>query len=117
MMFGPPDEKSTHTEQSMKWGIKRFSNDELRQKFVDATKPQADLLGIEIPDSELKWNEENERHDFGEPNWNELFEVIKGNGTCNKQRLAARNKAWDEGAWVRDAATVYAEKKSKQQAA
>lgn len=117
MMFGPPDANSTHTEQSMKWGIKRFTNDELRQKFVDATKPQADILGITIPDSELKWNEDRGHFDFGEPNWSELFDVIKGNGPCNKQRLAARNKAWDEGAWVREAATVHAEKKSKKQAA
>ena len=116
-MFGPLDENSTHTEQSMKWGIKRFTNDELRQKFVDATKPQADILGIAIPDSELEWNEDRGHFDFGEPNWNELFDVIKGNGPCNKQRLAARNKAWDEGAWVREAAIVHAEKKSKQQAA
>ena len=117
MMFGPPDANSTHTEQSMKWGIKRFTNDELRQKFVDATKPQADILGITIPDSELQWNEEKGHFDFGEPNWDELFDVIKGNGPCNKERLASRNKAWDEGAWVREAAIVHAEKKSKKQAA
>ena len=117
MMFGPPDENSTHTEQSMKWGIKRFSNDELRQKFVDATKPQADILGITIPDDKIKWNEERKHFDFGKPNWKELFDVIKGNGPCNKQRLAAKNKAWDEGAWVREAAIAHAEKKSKQQAA
>lgn len=118
MMFGPNDAASTHTEQSMRWGIKRFTNDELRQKFVDATKPQADLLGITLPDPDLKWNEETGRHDYGEINWDEFFNVIKGNGPCNKQRIDARNKAWDEGAWVREAALVHAEKKkSKQQAA
>ncbi len=112
MMFGPADEASTHTEQSMRWGIKRFTNDELRQKFVDATKPQADILGITIPDKDLKWNEERGHYDFGEINWDEFFQVIKGNGPCNKQRLAARNMAWDEGAWVREAANAYAEKKA-----
>lgn len=119
MMFGPADEASTHTEQSMRWGIKRFTNDELRQKFVDVSKPQADLLGITIPDADLKWNEKTGQHDFGAINWDEFFNVIKGNGPCNKQRLAARNKAYDEGAWVRDAAAAYAEKKAKrkQQAA
>lgn len=117
MMFGPPDVDSIHTKQSMKWGIKRFSNDELRQKFVNVTKPQADLLGIKIPDPDLRWNEERGQFDFGEPNWNELAEVIKGNGPCNKQRLAAKNKAWDEGAWVRDAAVAYAKKKSERKAA
>ena len=118
MMFGPNDAASTHTEQSMRWGIKRFTNDELRQKFVDATKPQADLLGITLPDPDLKWNEERGHHDFGEINWDEFFNVIKGNGPCNQQRIDARNKAWDEGAWVREAALAHAEKKkSKQQAA
>jgi ring-1,2-phenylacetyl-CoA epoxidase subunit PaaA len=117
MMFGPSDKDSPHTEQSMRWRIKRFTNDELRQKFVDATKPQADLLGIELPDAELKWNEEKGQHDFGKINWDEFFNVIKGNGPCNKQRLDARTKAWDDGAWVREAASAYAEKKSKQKAA
>jgi len=118
MMFGPTDADSPHTKQSMRWGIKRFTNDELRQKFVDATKPQADLLGITIPDADLKWNEERGHHDFGEIDWGEFFNVIKGNGPCNKQRIDARTKAWDEGAWVREAASAYAEKKkSKQQAA
>lgn len=118
MMFGPADEASTHTAQSMRWGIKRFTNDELRQKFVDVSKPQADLLGITIPDPDLKWDEEKGQHSYGAINWEEFFNVIKGNGPCNKQRLAARNKAYDEGAWVRDAAAAYSEKKkSKQQAA
>ena len=113
MMFGPTDEASTHTEQSMRWGIKRFTNDELRQKFVDVTKPQADLLGIEIPDPDLKWNEERGHFDFGEINWEEFFNVIKGNGPCNKQRIDDRRNAYDNGAWVREAAAAYTEKKSK----
>ncbi|MEO9870226.1 1,2-phenylacetyl-CoA epoxidase subunit PaaA [Ekhidna sp.] len=119
MMFGPADEASTHTEQSMRWGIKRFTNDELRQKFVDATKPQADLIGLTLPDPDLKWNEEKGQHDFGAINWEEFFNVIKGNGPCNKQRIDARTKAWEDGAWVREAATAHAEKKikTKQQAA
>lgn len=116
MMFGPADEASTHTEQSMRWGIKRFTNDELRQKFVDATKPQADLLGITIPDDDLKWNEERGHHDFGKINWEEFFNVIKGNGPCNKQRVDARRSAYDNGAWVREAASAHAEKKEKRQA-
>jgi len=117
MMFGPTDADSTHTEQSMRWGIKRFTNDELRQKFVDVSKPQADLLGITIPDPDLKWNKERGHYDFGEINWAEFFNVIKGNGPCNKQRVAARKKAWEEGAWVREAATAHAEKKTNRKAA
>ncbi|MEQ9230026.1 MAG: 1,2-phenylacetyl-CoA epoxidase subunit PaaA, partial [Cyclobacteriaceae bacterium] len=117
MMFGPADEASTHTEQSMRWGIKRFTNDELRQKFVDATKPQADILGITIPDKDLKWNEKEGRHDFGAINWDEFFNVIKGNGPCNKQRLDARRNAWENGAWVREAAAAHAEKKRQRAAA
>jgi len=112
MMFGPPDAESTHTEQSMKWKIKRKTNDELRQQFVDITKPQADILGLTIPDPDLKWNEETGQHDFGAINWDEFWQVVKGHGPCNKERLAARNKAWDDGEWVRDAALAYAEKKS-----
>ena len=117
MMFGPADDISTHTEQSMRWGIKRFTNDELRQKFIDATKPQADLLGITIPDPDLKWNKERGHYDSGPINWEEFFNVIKGNGPCNKQRLDARRKAWENGAWVREAALAHAEKKSKKQEA
>lgn len=113
MMFGPKDEDSTHTEQSMKWKIKLKSNDELRQQFVDITVPQAEILGITIPDPDLKWNEERSHYDFGEIDWDEFWQVVKGNGPCNKERLAARNKAWDEGAWVREAAMAYAEKKSQ----
>ena len=117
MMFGPTDAESKHTEQSMRWGIKRFTNDELRQKFVDATVPQADILGLTIPDKDLKWNEEKGHYDFGAINWDEFFNVISGNGPCNKQRLDARKKAWDDGAWVREAANAYAEKKAKKKAA
>lgn len=111
MMFGPPDSESTHTEQSQRWGIKRFTNDELRQKFVDMCAPQADHLGIKIPDSKLKWNEEKGHYDFGEIDWEEFWQVVKGNGPCNRQRLEARVKAWEEGAWVREAATAYAAKR------
>lgn len=110
MMFGPPDAESTHTEQSMKWKIKRKTNDELRQQFIDITVPQAEILGITIPDPDLKWNEERGHYDFGVIDWAEFWDVVKGNGPCNKERLEARNKAWDEGAWVRDAAMEYAEK-------
>ncbi|HSQ43414.1 MAG TPA: 1,2-phenylacetyl-CoA epoxidase subunit PaaA [Ginsengibacter sp.] len=113
MMFGPNDDASPHTAQSMKWKIKRFSNDDLRQKFVDVCKEQADILGITIPDDKLKWNEERQHYDFGEINWNEFFNVIKGNGPCNKERLAARVSAHESGEWVREAALAYAEKKRK----
>lgn len=112
MMFGPNDEESTHSAQSMAWKIKRFSNDELRQRFVDMTKPQADYLGITIPDPDLRWNEENQKHDFGEIDWEEFWAVVKGHGPCNKERLAARVKAHEDGQWVRDAAVAYAEKQS-----
>ena len=110
MMFGPSDADSTHSEQSMKWGIKRFSNDDLRQRFVDMTVPQAEALGLTLPDPELRWNDERGHYDFGEIDFTELFEVIKGNGPCNKQRLAHRVRAHEDGAWVRDAANAYAEK-------
>ena len=112
MMFGPNDEESTHSAQSMAWKIKRFSNDELRQRFVDMTKPQADILGITIPDPDLKWNEEKGQHDFGEIDWNEFWAVVKGHGPCNKERIAARVKAHEEGRWVRDAAVAYANKQN-----
>ena len=110
MMFGPSDAESTHSEQSMRWGIKRFSNDELRQRFVDMTVPQAEALGLTLPDPELRWNDERGHYDFGEIDFTELFEVIKGNGPCNKHRLANRVAAHEEGAWVREAAAAYAEK-------
>jgi len=111
MMFGPEDKDSTHTEQSMRWKIKRFSNDELRQRFVDMTKPQADLLGLTIPDPDLKWNEEKQGYDFGEIDWEEFWQVVKGNGPCNEERVEARRKAWDDGEWVREAAMAHAVKK------
>ncbi|MBK6451001.1 MAG: 1,2-phenylacetyl-CoA epoxidase subunit A [Saprospiraceae bacterium] len=110
MMFGPEDKDSTHTEQSMRWKIKRFSNDELRQRFVDMTKPQADLLGLTIPDPDLKWNEEKQGYDFGEIDWEEFWQVVKGNGPCNEERVEARRKAWDDGQWVREAAMAHAVK-------
>ncbi|HET6627065.1 MAG TPA: 1,2-phenylacetyl-CoA epoxidase subunit PaaA [Nocardioidaceae bacterium] len=112
MMFGPSDGESTHSEQSMKWGIKRFSNDELRQRFVDMTVPQCEALGLTLPDPDLRWNEERGSYDFGEIDFSELFEVIKGNGPCNKQRLAHRVRAHEDGAWVRAAADAYAAKQS-----
>lgn len=113
MMFGPPDAESTHTEQSMKWKIKLKSNDELRQQFIDITVPQAEILGLTIPDKDLKWNEERGHYDFGDIDWDEFWKVVKGNGPCNKERLAARNEAWDEGEWVREAAIAHAEKKKE----
>ena len=112
MMFGPRDEESTHTELSMKWKIKRKSNDELRQQFVDQTVPQAEFLGLTVPDKDLKWNEERGHYDFGPIDWDEFWNVVKGNGPCNKERLNARNEAWDQGAWVREAALAHAEKKN-----
>lgn len=111
MMFGPNDDASPHTAQSMKWKIKRFTNDELRQKFVDICKDQADILGITIPDPDLKWNEEKNHYDFGEINWDEFWNVVKGNGPCNKERLAARVSAHANGAWVREAALAHAKKR------
>jgi ring-1,2-phenylacetyl-CoA epoxidase subunit PaaA len=117
MMFGPPDAESTHTEQSMRWGIKRFSNDELRQRFVDMTVPQAQVLGLRVPDDGLRWNAERGSYDFSEPDFAELFEVIKGNGPCNAQRMAHRRRAHEEGAWVRAAADAYATKRRSAQAA
>ena len=114
MMFGPNDDASPHTQQSMKWKIKRFTNDELRQKFVDICKEQADILGLTIPDPDLKWNEEKGHYDFGEINWGEFLDVIKGNGPCNKERLSMRVSAHENGAWVRAAALAYAEKKKPQ---
>ncbi|MCX8020829.1 MAG: 1,2-phenylacetyl-CoA epoxidase subunit A [Chitinophagaceae bacterium] len=117
MMFGPHDSESTHSEQSMKWKIKRKSNDELRQQFVDMCAEQVKVLGMTLPDPELKWNEERGHYDFGEINWEEFWNVIRGNGPCNKQRLEARRKAWEEGAWVREAAKAHAEKQKKKEKA
>ena len=113
MMFGPPDDQSPNSAQSMRWGIKRISNDELRQKFVDAAVEQAKVLGVTLPDPDLKWNEERQHHDFGAIDWDEFWNVIAGNGPCNRERLAARVKAWDDGAWVREAALSHAEKQQQ----
>ncbi|MDQ2836772.1 MAG: 1,2-phenylacetyl-CoA epoxidase subunit A [Actinomycetota bacterium] len=110
MMFGPPDEASTNTEQSMAWGIKRHTNDELRQRFVDMSVPQAAKLGVTLPDPALAWNESRGHYDFGPVDWDELTAVIKGNGPCNAQRVAHRKAAHDDGAWVREAATTHAAK-------
>lgn len=110
MMFGPSDKDSAHSAQSMKWRIKRFTNDELRQKFVDATVPQADYIGLKMPDPDLRWNEDSGHYDFGPINWDEFNQVLRGNGPCNKQRMKVRTEAHANGAWVRDAATAYAEK-------
>jgi ring-1,2-phenylacetyl-CoA epoxidase subunit PaaA len=118
MMFGPPDAESPHTEQSVRWRIKRLTNDELRQKFVDVTVEQAKILNLSVPDKDLKWNEERGHYDFGAINWEEFWNVVKGNGPCNKQRLETRKKAWDEGKWVRDAAMAYsAKRKARKEAA
>ena len=117
MMFGPNDAESTHSEQSMNWKIKRFTNDELRQSFVDATVSQAELLGLTIPDANLRWNEERGHYDFSEINWDEFWQVVKGNGPCNKERLAARVKAKEEGASVREAATAFAKKRAMKKSA
>jgi ring-1,2-phenylacetyl-CoA epoxidase subunit PaaA len=111
MMFGPSDKDSKHSSQNMKWNIKRFSNDELRQRMVDMTVPQAECIGLKMPDSDLKWNEEEGQYDFGEIDWKEFYDVIAGKGICNKERLATINKSHDEGAWVRDAAVAYSEKR------
>lgn len=111
MMFGPKDDESPNTLQSMKWKIKRFTNDELRQKFIDVCAEQVKFLGLTLPDKDLKWDEQRGHYDFGKIDWNEFWQVVNGNGPCNKQRLDARRKAHEDGAWVREAATAYAEKK------
>ena len=110
MMFGPPDDDSPNTAQSMAWGIKRHTNDELRQRFVDMSVPQAEALGVTFPDPDLRWNAERGSHDFGVPDWSELMAVITGNGPCNAERIAHRRKAHEDGAWVREAATAFARK-------
>jgi ring-1,2-phenylacetyl-CoA epoxidase subunit PaaA len=112
MMFGPKDSESTNTDQSMKWKIKRKTNDELRQQFVDMCAEQVKILNMVLPDKDLKWNAETQHYDFGEIDWNEFWNVVKGNGPCNKERLDARRKAHEDGAWVREAAVAYAEKKA-----
>ncbi|MBN2739749.1 MAG: 1,2-phenylacetyl-CoA epoxidase subunit A [Rhodobacteraceae bacterium] len=112
MMFGPSDKDSVHSAQSMAWKIKINTNDELRQKFVNETVPQAEYLGLTIPDENLKFNEETGNYDFSQPDWDEFFEVLKGNGPCNTDRLNARRKAWDDGAWVREGLLAHAEKRA-----
>ncbi|MBW4704323.1 MULTISPECIES: 1,2-phenylacetyl-CoA epoxidase subunit PaaA [unclassified Micromonospora] len=109
-MFGPPDGDSTHSAQSMAWKIKRFSNDELRQRFVDMCVQQAEILGLTIPDPDLRWNETRQAYDFTQPDYDELMRVIKGEGPCNRQRMEHRRRAHADGAWVREAATAYAAK-------
>lgn len=109
MMFGPKDSESTHSNKSMNYRIKRESNDSLRQRFVDITVPQAEYLGLRIPDDNLKWNEETQHYEFSDLPWEEFWEVVKGNGPCNKQRIAAKTKAWEGGKWVREAAMTFAE--------
>jgi ring-1,2-phenylacetyl-CoA epoxidase subunit PaaA len=121
MMFGPRDTGDAvstqgHTAQSMRWGIKRFSNDDLRQRFVDMTVPQAEALGLTLPDPDLRWNQQRGSYDFGEIDFTELFEVIKGNGPCNRERMAHRRKAHEDGAWVREAALAYADKQARRAA-
>lgn len=116
MMFGPSDKDSAHSSQNMVWKIKRHSNDDLRQKFVDMTVAQAEYLGLTIPDPDLKWNEETGHYSFGEIDWTEFNEVVKGNGPCNKERVAAKQKAWSNGEWVREAAVAYAEKQKEKAA-
>jgi len=111
MMFGPHDSESTNSEQSMLWKIKRKSNDELRQSFVDMCVQQVKVLGMKLPDDKLKWNEQRKHYDFGEINWDEFWNVVKGNGPCNKERIEARKKAWEEGEWVREAAAAHAQKR------
>jgi len=112
MMFGPSDTESVHSTQSMKWRININSNDELRQKFVNQTVPQAEYLGLSVPDENLRLNEETGHYEFSEPDWDEFFQVLNGNGPCNAERIAARNKAWDDGAWVREGMMEHARKKA-----
>ncbi len=117
MMFGPSDTDSKHSAQSMAWKIKRFSNDELRQKFIDVTVPQAEFLGLRVPDDDLEFDQETGHYNFGEINWQEFYDVLAGNGPCNTQRMANRQKAHDDGAWVREAARAYAAKHAADKAA
>ncbi|WP_306131661.1 1,2-phenylacetyl-CoA epoxidase subunit PaaA [Roseivivax marinus] len=117
MMFGPSDANSVHSEQSMAWKIKINTNDELRQRFVNETVPQAEFLGLDVPDPDLAWNEEKSGYDFTQPDWDEFFEVLKGNGPCNKERLGTRVQAWEEGVWFRDGLTAYADKAAKRREA
>jgi ring-1,2-phenylacetyl-CoA epoxidase subunit PaaA len=116
MMFGPPDDQSPNTAQSMAWGIKRHTNDELRQRFVDMSVPQAALLGVTLPDPDLAWNEERNSYDFGTPDWDEFMDVVNGKGPCNAERIATRKTAHDEGVWVREAAAAFASKSRTREA-
>lgn len=116
MMFGPNDADSPHTQQSMNWKIKRSTNDELRQLFIDVTVPQAELIGLTIPDPDLKWNQETGHYEIGTINWDEFWAVVSGNGPCNRERVAARKKAKEDGMWVREAALAHAEKRKARQA-
>jgi ring-1,2-phenylacetyl-CoA epoxidase subunit PaaA len=111
MMFGPPDSQSTHNEQSLRWKIKLFTNDELRQKFIDQTVPQADRLGLRIPDPHLRFNEQTQRYEIGQIDWDEFYRVVRGEGPCNKDRMQTRISAWEDGAWVREAAAEHARKR------
>ncbi|MBT8259203.1 MAG: 1,2-phenylacetyl-CoA epoxidase subunit A [Bacteroidia bacterium] len=113
MMFGPRDEDSPNTALSMKWKLKRKTNDELRQQFIDQTVPQAELIDLKVPDPDLKWNEERGHYDFGPIDWDEFWQVVKGHGPCNRERMEARRSAWENGAWVREAAMAHADKKAK----
>lgn len=117
MMFGPTDDNSPNTAQSMRWRIKRDTNDELRQKFVDITKPQADAIGLTVPDPDLAWNEAKGGHDFGAVDWEEFYAVVRGEGPVAKERMKARREAWESNAWVREAAAAHAEKRAARQAA
>jgi len=117
MMFGPPDDESPNTAQSMAWKVKRHTNDELRQRFVDMSVPQAEALGVTLPDADLRWNDERGHYDFGEIDWAEFKEILRGNGPCNAERIANRKRAHDDGAWVREAAAAHARKQQKEAAA
>ena len=117
MMFGPSDTESKHSAQSMAWKIKRFSNDELRQKFIDVTVPQADFLGLKVPDDDLEFDEESGHYKFGDIDWQEFYDVLAGNGPCNRERMRVRRTAHEGGAWVREAAQAYAEKHAAKAAA
>ncbi|WP_136657279.1 1,2-phenylacetyl-CoA epoxidase subunit PaaA [Nitratireductor sp. XY-223] len=116
MMFGPSEGQSVHSQQSMLWKIKRFSNDDLRDKFINATVPQAEFLGLKVPDPELKWNEEKQGYDHGDIDWDEFWRVVKGDGPCNRERMRTRRRVESEGAWVREAALAHAQKRAERQA-
>lgn len=113
MMFGPPDTESVHNARNMAWGIKRYTNDELRQTFIDASVPQAELLGLTVPDPDLVWNEERAHYDFGEPDWDEFTRMVRGEGEMPAERIRTRLEAHNEGAWVREAAEAYAAKQQR----